>query len=339
MRECPSCKAPVEADAIRCDACDTLLAAPESANTQIDIAAPAATPAPPQVTAPPEIPTTTADAATVCPQCGKAFPAGCKFCDLDGATLVEPAGMTPACTVCGADYTEGAKFCQKDGAPVLPRALHGKISPAAAANPEPALLPKERLDRLIAEGYEFKLGGYFKQGWEIFLKYPLGFIGFGAIIIAVLHTVMGIVFLYPLMAGFSAVALKMSRNERYDFGDFFRGFRHFAPLFIAGLLALLYMFLGLFTCGILTVYLAVGYSLFVPLILFYGLRAGEALTYSRKIIHRHWLEFFFICLLLWGLLFIAGLTWVGLFFALPVAACVMAAAEQDVLGLADYPRG
>lgn len=338
MRECPNCKAPVEADAKLCAACDTDLSAPESAVTRVDIASPAADPAPTPEPAPPEIPAV--ESTPICPQCGKGFPAGCKFCDLDGAALVEPAGMTPTCTVCGTEYGEGAKFCQKDGAPVLPRALHGKTAlVAAAATPEPAPLPKERLDRLIAEGYEFKLGGYFKQGWEIFLKYPLGFIGFGAIIIAVMHTVLGIVFLYPLMAGFSAVALKVSRNERYDFGDFFRGFRHFAPLFIAGLLALLYMFLGLFTCGILTVYLIIGYSLFVPLILFYGLRAGEALTYSRKIIHRHWLEFFFICLLLWGLLFIAGLTWVGLFFALPVAACVMAAAEQDVLGLSDYPRG
>ncbi len=332
MRECPNCKAPAENTAILCLACGTTLAAPESANTQVDITAPAT------ATAPPEIPAAAADVAPVCPQCGKGFPAGCKFCDRDGATLVEPAGMTPVCTVCGTEYGEGAKFCQKDGGPVLPRAQHGKAPAAAAPIPEPAPLPKERLDRLIADGYELKLGGYFRQGWEIFQKYPLGFIGFGAIIIAVLHTGLGVIVLYPLLAGFSIVALKVTRGERYDFGHFFNGFRHFAPLFIAGLLATIFIVLGVIPCGTVAIYLAVGYSLFVPLILFYGLRAGEALKYSRKIVQRHWLEFFFICLLLWGLLLIAGLTWVGLFFALPFAACVMAAAEQDVLGLADYPR-
>jgi hypothetical protein len=277
--------------------------------------------------------------APVCPQCRKEFPAGCKFCDLDGAALVEPAGMTPVCMVCGTEYGSEAKFCQKDGAPVLPKALHGKTAPAAAATPDPAPLAKERLDRLIADGYEFKLGSYFSQGWEIFQKYPLGFIGFGAIFFAIFHTVLGIFVTYPLLAGFSVVALKVARNEKHDFGDFFQGFRHFAPLFFGGLLGFVFIFLGLFTCGVLTVYLAVGYSLFVPLVLFYGLTGGEALKYSRKIAHHHWLEFFFVSLLLWGLLLISYPTVIGFCFALPFAACVMAAAEQDVLGLADTQRG
>ena len=51
----------------------------------------------------------------LCPKCQKVFPAGSKFCDIDGSLLVSSEKCIRRCIKCGTEYPLEVNFCPKDG--------------------------------------------------------------------------------------------------------------------------------------------------------------------------------------------------------------------------------
>ncbi|MFT5168630.1 MAG: putative membrane protein [Saprospiraceae bacterium] len=120
-----------------------------------------------------------------------------------------------------------------------------------------------RIQELIDKGYNFDVGRYISEGFDI-VKKDLGlFIGYtlvAILIIGMASTTAGILkFLRPesmafqfigqltsqivtqliappLMAGFLIAAHKLHKNEILDFGDFFKGFDYYKQLVIQGLI-------------------------------------------------------------------------------------------------------
>ncbi len=238
-----------------------------------------------------------------------------------------------------------------------------------------------KFQELIDFGYEFRFGEYLSQGFDILKQNIGGFIGFTLIyfmisyILALIPFLGGIVnslIVSPcLMAGAFIVANLINTNQKFEFSNFFDGFKKLEKIAIASLLmnlvilaALIPMILVILAMGLSglfvdfflypeqwigsreffpiwififtapAIYLSVAYSWMIPLIVFYDLDPWPALETSRKIITKQWWWVFAFIFVL-GLLMVFGviLLFVGFLFAFPLFFCSQYAAFADVMGL------
>jgi hypothetical protein len=105
--------------------------------------------------------------------------------------------------------------------------------------------PKVKIERIIAEGINFKFGDYISQGFDIFKKEAWSFIGFTVIFFILAMVINFIPFIGPiannlvvtpaLTVGIYLFAYKLHRGEPTEFGDFFKGFDFTAQLAISTL--------------------------------------------------------------------------------------------------------
>ncbi|MCK5536258.1 MAG: hypothetical protein KAI79_05485, partial [Bacteroidales bacterium] len=196
---------------------------------------------------------------------------------------------------------------------------------------------KERLEQIIGEGYEYNGSYYIKKGFELFgqsagssmlitLLYFVIFsaaslIPFGSVLIA-----------WPLGAGFYIAAKKIDENGSVEVNDFFEGFNNFGNLFVGYLLYVIFVFFGILLFIIPGIYLAIAFSITLPIIAFSDIKPMDAITFSRKIISKHWLMFFFLTLFI-SLLNIVGFLFliVGLFVTVPISYYIWYAAFNDII--------
>ena len=225
---------------------------------------------------------------------------------------------------------------------------------AAAARRTPSSLPLEK---------------YLKTGWDLFKRFPGGFVGFSLFYfliqaalsaIPLLGWVAGLALPALLMGNF-IVSAKLLQDRNPHFSDFFLGFRFFLPL-----LLMFWSAVSLIVIGMLLivpgVYLLVSYVFAAPLVVDRRLKYRQALNLSRRTVKPIWFNMFGFCLLLmlvnlcslvvfFKLLKLAifapivtlfgpfayGL---GLLVSLPVSCCAVTAAYADLFGLqSDYSEG
>jgi len=185
--------------------------------------------------------------------------------------------------------------------------------------------------------YEFRTGEYLSRGWELFQKNAGLFIAYGLVYLliqSVLASFFVGVFLHgPLAAGFYIVAAKTARGEVIDFGDFFKGFERFLPLFLVGLVTNILTSIGFVLLIIPGIYLSVAYLFAIPAALWLTDDFWKSMEISRKVIGRNWFSVFGFGIVL-VLIFIAGglACGVGVIVAVPVIHCCVYAAYADVLG-------
>ena len=121
--------------------------------------------------------------------------------------------------------------------------------------------PKAKIERIIADGINFKFGDYISRGFEIFQKDMGSFIGF-TVIFFVLSGVIGLipfigsianqlVVAPALTVGVYLFANKLDRGERPEFGTFFKGFDFTAQLALAALVMGLIMVVTLIPFGLI----------------------------------------------------------------------------------------
>lgn len=209
--------------------------------------------------------------------------------------------------------------------------------------------------------YEVNIGQYFSRGWDIFKQYALAFIAYTVL----LGIIAGALSLLPsplgmqtsgdgpgggnllfsivspvLSAGFYIVAFQIARNRPKSFGDFFKGFNKFLPLFLLALVSGILIALGMVLLIIPGIYLAVSYLFAQPLVIDKNLGFWEAMETSRRLITKKWFSFFGLVLLL-ALLNLAGLIvlGVGLLVTAPWSSCIVAAAYEDIVGLNSVAEG
>ncbi len=203
------------------------------------------------------------------------------------------------------------------------------------------------LEGLLQKSYTVKIGDYIGSGWETFKKNPGGFVGF-AIVVALINiaiamveksaspvgTLISLLISGPLNAGFLIVAFKLLKNRTTTFGDFFRGFNNFLPLFLVSFISSVVIGLGFFLILIPGIYLAVSYTFALPLVLDKKMNFWDAMEFSRKLISKNWFSFFGFAFVL-VLLNLAGalLLGVGLLVTIPLSVGAIAAAYADIVGL------
>ena len=208
----------------------------------------------------------------------------------------------------------------------------------------------------LERDYEVNIGNYFSRGWEIFKKYAWAFVLFTL----VTFLIAGILSMFPsplglrtsgddpfgganlliniispiLGVGYYFVAFQLMRNRSCGFGDFFSGFKKFLPVFLTALVSSLLIGLGFLLLILPGIYLAVSYLFAQLFVVDKNLSFWSAMESSRKVITKKWFSFFGLVLLL-GLLNLLGaiILGVGLLVTVPLSACVVAAAYEDIVGL------
>ena len=203
------------------------------------------------------------------------------------------------------------------------------------------------LEGLLKKNYTVKIGAYISAGLEIFKKNIGGFVGFTIVLILInlilaqinksaspVGSLISLFISGPLNAGSLIVAFKVLRNRETTFGDFFRGFNHYVPLFMLSLVSGVLILLGCVLFLIPGLYLAVAYAFALPLVLDKKMNFWDAMEFSRKLISKNWFSFFGFMLVL-ALINFAGvlLLGVGLLVTIPLSVCAIAAAYADIVGL------
>lgn len=104
---------------------------------------------------------------------------------------------------------------------------------------------ENNIQTLLKSDYEFQLGQYLSDGWEIFRRgfwsfggFTLLFFGiqFGLGLIPVIGTLGSFFITVPLSAGYLLVAHRLEKKENPEFGVFFKGFDFFGPLILLAII-------------------------------------------------------------------------------------------------------
>lgn len=188
--------------------------------------------------------------------------------------------------------------------------------------------------------YEFKLGDYISQGWELFKANAGLFIAFSVLYCLMVGVLCVIPFLgyigliainAPLTAGFFIVAAKTQKQEPVEFGDFFKGFDRFLPLFLVSLVGGILVGIGTFFLLIPGIYLAIAWTFATPIALWLTDDFWKAMELSRKVVSKNWFTIFGFVLVL-GLINLAGalVCGLGVLITTPLTACAIYAAYRDV---------
>lgn len=203
------------------------------------------------------------------------------------------------------------------------------------------------LEGLLQKNYTVKIGEYIGSGWNLFQKNAGPFIGF-TILVALINiliakinesaspvgSLISVMISGPLNAGFLIVAFKLLRGRATSFGDFFRGFNYYLPLFLVSLVSGVMIGIGFILLIIPGIYLAVAYTFALPFVLEKKMNFWDAMELSRKLISKNWFAFFGFVIVL-GLINIAGalVFGLGLLVTIPLSVGAIAAAYADIVGL------
>jgi uncharacterized membrane protein len=231
------------------------------------------------------------------------------------------------CPQCGQENEPGSETCRACGKSLT--------TPA-----EPALSPVISEQMQIAD---VKVGDYFKAGWEIFKKYPAGFIGYFVIIMAISYVLQFVPVIgrlaafalaVPLNAGFFVVSAKLLKNQSPEFIDFFSGFQFLLQLVLLGVVSSTLIIIGFILLIVPGFYLMVSYTFALMLVVDQRLDFWPAMEKSRRSVQTSWFKIFALLLLL-VLLNLGGVLFllVGLLVSVPLTHCILTAAYADIFGI------
>ncbi len=203
----------------------------------------------------------------------------------------------------------------------------------------PSAVEAERpMPDYLAEDYALNIGSCLRRGWTLVWSNLWSVLGV-TILMLLLHTValatmVGLVASGPLMGGWCLYFLKKVRGEPAGMGTAFSGFsKAFLPLFLASLVMGVFALLG-FMCLLLPgIYLMVGWSLTLALVIDKQLGFWPAMGLSRRMISKHWWKFFGLIIVL-SLLNTVGMLmfFVGSLVTVPVALAALMFAYEDIFG-------
>ena len=178
---------------------------------------------------------------------------------------------------------------------------------------------------------DFKMGDYIKEAFNLVKANPVAFIG-GNLIMMIINGVGGGLLIGPYYAGMYNITNKARAGETVEFGDVFKGFENFGPLFLSGLITNILIGVGLFFC-IIPGFIVGGILLWVmPLVFFQNMSINEAITKSKDIamkdLGNHTIFFFLV-----GLVALIGviLCGVGILFTVPIGTAAICVAYEDIV--------
>ena len=180
---------------------------------------------------------------------------------------------------------------------------------------------------------DWDIGDVFKEAWELTKQYKLAmwgsfliYIGISVaiglpfeIMVLVSQIIIGLV-TYPLGVGVTMMGVKRSVGLPVNAFMVFDYYPKTIPIFLLYLLMMIMIGLGFILLIIPGIYLAIAYSMAMPLMIEKNMRLWEALETSRKAIHKCWFGVFGLYIVLGVVLLVSiiplglGLIWSMPFF-------------------------
>ena len=227
---------------------------------------------------------------------------------------------------------------------------------AGTASSGPEATPDAPADGIIARDYSLDINSCLRRGWALLRSdfWPLvGITALVVVLLAAASSAAGAIvdnannrnpssaasFLYlllkgPLVGGLQLYFLHKIRRRQATVETVFSGFsaRFFLHLFLAGFVTTTLTTLGYLCLIVPGIYLTIAWTFTLALVIDKQLHFWTAMEMSRKIVSKHWWQFFGFAVVLL-LLKIAGLLALiaGLFFiTLPLAVAALMFAYEDV---------
>lgn len=155
----------------------------------------------------------------------------------------------------------------------------------------------------------------------VILVPSVGSAGGGAVAVWVnlIIQIIGMVLSITLLAGLLNIGVRRVAGTPFSWKTVYSGFTVFGQLAVAGFLMSLLIVSGFFLLVLPGIYLAVGYSLTLPLILDKGYGPWEAMEASRRIIHRKWWQVFIIYLVMYLIYMLSSVPLgIGMIWTIPM---------------------
>ena len=199
-----------------------------------------------------------------------------------------------------------------------------------------------RVNKLLNDGYEFKLEKYISNGFELFKKEYGLFIGF-SILAGLISMVGGMIpfigyFIQAIAAavlnlGYFYVARKIKLGETPDFADFFQPFNSLGNIAGVALIVFILTIIGILCLVIPGIYLGVAWGFAVPIAYFFpGIGLWDSMEASRRVITKNWWWFLLLglCLVLINIVGALCLL-VGLLITVPASHLIMYSVFDDIM--------
>lgn len=219
----------------------------------------------------------------------------------------------------------------------------------SSGNNQP-LNPNWEIGQVLSEAWALS-NGFKASFWGAFLIYMGVAIGVGiaaglltggaalvsptaSIVMAVLAQLIQLVITAPLTAGLFMMGIKRAAGQPVNAFMVLNYFPKTLPLFLAYLLMMLLIAIGLVLLVIPGIYLAVAYALVLPLLVDKNLGIWQALETSRKGLTACWFRFFGLGLLGFVIMFISAIPLgIGLIWTLPWLYVALGIVYRDLFGV------
>jgi hypothetical protein len=198
------------------------------------------------------------------------------------------------------------------------------------------------------------IGDVFKEAWQLISGYkatlwgamliyiaisivvslPFEFIGKESIIVMIVSQIVVGLVTYPLYAGITILGIKRSVGAATNAFMVFDYYSKIIPIFLLYVAMMLLIGLGLVLLIIPGIYLAVAYSMAIPLLVEKNMGIWEALETSRKAIHKCWFKMFGLYLVILVVVLLALLPLgIGLIWAVPLVNVVMGVVYRNLFSV------
>jgi hypothetical protein len=202
--------------------------------------------------------------------------------------------------------------------------------------------PNWDIGEVIKEAWQLT-SGYKATAWGALLIYlaitivvsvPFEFIGKDSVMMLLVSQVVVGLVTYPLYAGFMMLGIKRSVGAETNAFMIFDYYSKIIPIFLLYVLMMLLIMVGFVLLIIPGIYLAVAYSLAIPLLVEKNLGIWEALETSRKAITKCWFRMFGLYIVILVIVLLAMLPLgIGLIWALPLTNLVMGVVYRNLFSV------
>lgn len=252
------------------------------------------------------------------------------------------------CWKCGKKDSVGVPFIAKDGRLYCPGCLPAdKEEAAGAGDAAPQGLAGVSIGALVSEAWEKTRGAkgpiwagsavmyavmlVVFAGASLLLPQQDGGAGMGADLLLqmISNAVMAIFF-----AGIVNMGIRRVAGSQVGWRMVLDGLPIAGKLAVAGILQSLLIMIGFFLLILPGIYLTIGYSMTLPLIIDRGMSPWEAMEASRKAVHKEWWKIFALFLVMGLLLLLATLPFgVGLIWVWPMTVILGALVYRGLFGI------
>lgn len=207
---------------------------------------------------------------------------------------------------------------------------------------------QDKIAKITQQGYSLRISDYFGEAWAL-IKPHLGiFIGFTLLsfVIAAMCSIIPFagVIVNPIISAAYYLAFRSAdKGEKVTLDTFFSIFKteHIGNLILTTLVSAVLSVIGFLFLILPGIYLAVGYSFIVPLVLFSGEKDfWQILENSRKIITANWWGVFGWLIVIGIVVFFATIftLFIGLVVIVPWMYAITYMGYKDVVGFDDNEK-